>query len=370
VFGTIPTRVKGSGILIATGGRVFDAISLGDGIVAEIFAKAGDTVSKGQIIARIEQPLLAQSLQDARAVLTERRKEEDARKEQIAKSRASRQENNAARRKALEAKLANAEERVKAIELQLQTEEPMFKQHLITWQSLYSSRQELATARQTALDAQSQVVQIDAEEGTAHSGDQRDVQTGVDRVADAERQVRQNELQLKEREWVLSPANGRVTEIKAVPGGRVAAGSSVVSIESGVTGLQALIYLPSDQGKQVRPGMEVRISPSTAKKEEYGTILGRVVDVSDFPSTDEAMQAMLQNQELVKKFSATGPPFAARVDLVRDSTTVSGYRWSGGRGPATVISSGTIADGEVTVRELAPISYVIPVLRKATGMDN
>jgi HlyD family secretion protein len=82
------------------------------------------------------------------------------------------------------------------------------------------------------------------------------------------------------------------------------------------------------------------------------------------------MQATLQNQELVKKFSATGPPFAARVDLLRDGTTLTGYRWSGGSGPATVISSGTIADGEVTVREVAPISYVIPVLRKATGLDN
>lgn len=370
VFGTVPTRVKGSGILIAAGGRVFDAISVGDGIVAAIRVKPGDTVTQGQVLARIDQPLLEQSLRDAQAVLEERKKQEAARKQQIAKYSASRQQNNQARRRALQERLTNAQESVKALEQQVTTAEPMFKQHLITWQALYESQQALAAARQTILDVQSQIVQLDADDITASSADQRDLQTGSERLADAERQVSDQELQLKQREWVLSPAAGKVTEIKAVPGGAVAPGTAVVSVESGVTGLQAILYLPPDQGKLVKPSMEVRVSPSTVKSEEYGTILGRVIEVSDFPSTEQAMQATLQNSGLVTQFSAAGAPFAARVDLIRDPTTPTGYRWSGGRGPATLISSGTIASGEVTVRELPPISYVIPVLRKATGLDN
>lgn len=370
VFGTIPTRVKGSGLLIAMGGRVFDAIALGDGIVAEVYPKAGDKVTKGEVVARIDQPLIEQSLRDARAVLEQRQKDEAVRKGQVEKFNVSRRQNNEARRRALQEKLTNAQQRVKAIEQQLATEEPMFKQHLITWQTLYEAQQELAAAHQSILDADSEIVQLDADEISSHSSNQRDLETGAERLADAERQVSDLELQLKERERVLSPADGRVTEIRAVAGGRVAAGSAVMSIESGVTGLQAILYLPPDQGKQVKPGMEVRISPSTVKKDEYGTILGKVVEVSDFPSTAQAMESMLQNEALVSKFSATGPPFAARVDLERDSGTITGYRWSGGRGPPTIISSGTIIEGEVTVHEAAPISYVIPVLRKATGMDH
>jgi HlyD family secretion protein len=370
VLGSVPTKVKGSGILIATGGRVFDAISLGDGIVAEILPKPGDTVTQGQVLARIDQPNLIQSLESARAVLDERKKQYDGRKQQIDAYTVSRQQNNDARRRSLEQKITNGETRAKAVEVQVQSEEKMFQQHLITWQVLHESRQDLAASRQTVLDSRSQLVQIDAEEINARNGDERDLTTAQERIADAQRQVADQELQLKQRESVISPAAGRVTEIKAVPGGRVGGGTPVVSIESGVTGLQAVIYLPPDQGKQVKPGMDVRISPSTVKREEYGTLVGTVVDVSDFPSTGQAMQATLQNDRLVSQFSPRGAPFAARIDLTRDPTTVTGYRWSGGVGPATTISSGTIADAEVTVRELPPISFVIPALRKATGLDD
>ena len=168
---------------------------------------------------------------------------------------------------------------------------------------------------------------------------------------------------------MLAPANGRVTELKTVVGGRVSAGTPIVSIESGVTGLQLVLYLPPDQGKQVKPGMDVRISPSTVKREEYGTLIGTVLEVSDFPSTAQAMQSTLGNERLVQQFSGRGAPFATRIDLVTDKSTPTGYRWSGGLGPPTTISSGTIAEAEVTVREVAPITFVIPLLRKLTGLD-
>jgi HlyD family secretion protein len=124
-----------------------------------------------------------------------------------------------------------------------------------------------------------------------------------------------------------------------------------------------------DAGKQVMPGMDVRVSPSTIKREEYGTLIGRVLEVSEFPATAQAMLATLGNDRLVQQFSARGAPIAARIDLLRDTASPSGYRWSGGRGPSTTISSGTIASAEVTVREGAPITFVIPLLRKATGLE-
>ncbi len=44
-------------------------------------------------------------------------------------------------------------------------------------------------------------------------------------------------------------------------------------------------------GKQVQPGMEVRISPSTVKREEYGSMLGTVTWVAEYPSTARGMTA-------------------------------------------------------------------------------
>jgi HlyD family secretion protein len=245
----------------------------------------------------------------------------------------------------------------------------MFQQRFITWQKLHESRQELAQARQTVLEAKSQLVQLDAEELNARHSDERDLALAQERLADAERQVTELQLQLAQRGEVRAPVSGRVVEYKAPVGGRATAGAPVIGIESGVTGLQLVLYLPPDQGKQVKPGMDVRISPSTVKREEHGTMIGTVIEVSDFPSTSQAMLATLGNERLVQQFSPRGAPFAARVELTRDPKTTTGYRWSGTVGPPTTLSSGTLAEAEVTVREVAPITFVIPLLRKLSGMD-
>ena len=369
IFGSIPTTVKGSGILLSTGGRVFDAYALGDGSVVEIVPKIGDAVKKGDVLARIAQPSVELTMANAESVVQERGAQLEERRKQIGVYAQSRTENTAARRRALEEKIKDSQLRADAVERQLATEEKMFEQRLITWQKLQESRQELSLARQNVLDGRSQIVQIAAEEINANNVDERDLQLARERLADAERQLAESRLQLKQREQVLSPADGRITEFKVSAGSRVVAGTSIANIESGVTGLQLVLYLPPDQGKQVKPGMDVRVAPSTIKREEYGTIIGTIRDVSDFPATGQAMLSTLQNDKLVQQFSVRGAPFAAWVDLARDPSTTTGYRWSGGSGPLTSISSGTIADAEVTVRENAPITFVVPLFRKLTGLD-
>jgi len=369
ILGSIPTLVRGSGILLATGGRVFDAYAGAEGSVIEILPRVGDVVKKGDVIARISQTTLELTLANANAVLKERAAELGDRRKQIDVYAQSRKDNLAARRMALEEKIGNAQQRAEAVERQLATEEKMFEQRLITWQKLQESRQELALSRQNTLDGKSQLIQIDADEINVRNTDERDLQLARERLTDAERRVSETQLQLRQSEQITSPADGRITEFKTAPGGRITAGLSIASIESGVTGLQLVLYLPPDQGKLVKPGMDVRVSPSTIKREEYGTVIGTVREVSDFPATGQAMLATLQNDKLVQQFSIRGAPFAARIDLTRDAVTTTGYKWSGGSGPPTLISSGTIADAEVTVSEDAPITFVIPLLRKMTGMD-
>ncbi len=83
--------------------------------------------------------------------------------------------------------------------------------------------------------------------------------------------------------------------------------------------MELLLYVPPEFGKKVAPGMDVRIEPSTVKKEEYGTLIGKVVAVSDFPMTAEGMASVLQNPQLVTRFMEQGPPYAVRVELAPNS---------------------------------------------------
>ena len=109
--------------------------------------------------------------------------------------------------------------------------------------------------------------------------------------------------------------------------------------------------------------MAVQIEPATVRKEEFGTLLGRVLSVSDFPVTEEGITSELQNQHLAEGFMAAGPPYAARIELIADPATPSGFRWSGGRGPTGALSSGTTASATITIARRTPITFVLPILK-------
>ena len=131
---------------------------------------------------------------------------------------------------------------------------------------------------------------------------------------------------------VLSPIEGRVLEIKVSAGLRPEcrhAGDRGSRAEG--TTLEALVYIPADRGKSVKPGMEVRLEPSTVKREEFGTMVGTVVTVSDFPITPQGMAAVLHNDSLVTRFSqAKARPTRRWCACKRDEST--GQRISlGGR---------------------------------------
>ncbi len=98
-------------------------------------------------------------------------------------------------------------------------------------------------------------------------------------------------------------------------------------------------------------------------------MVGIVTSVSEFPVTPQGMSAVLHNDQLVKLFSKDGAPYAVIVSLEQDASTTSGYRWAVGKGPELHLTSGTLAQAEITARNRRPIDLVVPLLRKLTGID-
>jgi HlyD family secretion protein len=105
------------------------------------------------------------------------------------------------------------------------------------------------------------------------------------------------------------------------------------------------------------------------KREEFGTMVGTIVTVSDFPITPQGMAAVLHNDSLVTRFTQKGAPYAARISLEQDPTTVSGYRWAVGKGPPIRLTSGTLTRAEVTTRRQRPLDLVLPLIKRLTGLD-
>ncbi len=367
IWGSIPSEAQGEGILLRQGG-VSDLVSAANGQVTEVLVSVGDVIEKGQPVARIRQDALARQIQDNRAKLAALQGEYAALQRSADEQKRLRARDLAQQQADLERSIAAAEKDVALLRERVDAEKSLLDDGLITKQAFLTTQQSLNTKRD---DLAKQRLELNGLELKRLEADQQLVQQLETRQAalrDLELQIRELSAQLGENVNVLSPFSGRVLEVLADRGSVVTPGTPVLSVEVLSEDLMAVLFVPASAGKKVQKGMAVQVSPSTVKREEYGSMLGRVVWVAEFPSSARGMTRLLGNEALVTKLMTEGPPIQVNVALIRDPATPTGYRWSSSRGPSLKISSGTLASGGVVVKEDRPIALVIPTLREKLGL--
>lgn len=160
---------------------------------------------------------------------------------------------------------------------------------------------------------------------------------------------------------------GRIIEIRVSQDDFVSLGDPMIILEptgDDVIDLEAIIYLPATEGKNVRPGMRVQIAPTTVQVEESGVMLGWVKAVGEFPESRESVARVLENPELVERFftATDGAPIEVRVDLIPSRETVSGFKWSSPQGPDVEIRSGTLASANIIIQDEPPVNLIFPGL--------
>jgi HlyD family secretion protein len=368
VIGRVPTRVIGDGILLSSGGRVVDAVSGVAGRLASLDVAVGDEVRLDQVVARVGQTETEQRLRQANEVLREREREHAELTATITREIDTKLANFAAQEVGLNEAIAVAEQRESYLTGEVAKLEPAVSNGFVTRKTVEDRRVELNSAKLRIVDAQNDILKLKAQRADLQSQRERERMQSEFRINDAKRLVEQLSAELDRGSRILSPAEGRVVEVKVSGGSVLTVGTPVIEIETAGRTLEATIYMPPDRGKSIGPGMVVHVQPSTVVREEFGSIIGKVVAISEFPVTPQGMAADLHNDTLVKRFSQDGAPYAAKVRLEPDSTTVSGYRWSSGKGPPLRLSSGTLARAEVTTREQPPIELVIPLLKRLSGV--
>lgn len=363
----IPTRIEGQGILLSAGGQVVDAISAASGTLAGERFHVGDVVRKGDVLAEIGQPEAAAKLAMAQA---QARAAEDAletlRREQAALASA-RNANGEARKASLESQIAAAEQRRAAYQQLVINQERLAAGGAATANAVQQAREQLASATLDIATARTGLLTLTAEQLAAQSQDQRQLFEQSQKALSTKADVEQLDLQLSVFGKVTAPADGTLVEWKAPFGVYTPAGTRVASIASGERRLEFMLYVPPAQGKRVSAGMPVHIELGGMEKEQWGTLVGHVVSVSGFPATREGMQAVLQNDTLVSRFSKDGAPFAVIVALKPDAASPSGYLWAGGTGALSALTAGTTGAARVTIDSRKPVSYLLPLIRKALG---
>lgn len=256
IFGSIATKVNGTGMILAPGGMT-QVTTVSDGQIADIFVTPGSAVRPGQLIATLAQPSLSQELERLRSEMT------------------------------------------------------------------ISQNQSDTTTRQAKLA--------------------------------------QLQQQLAQASQVIAATGGTVVDIKAAKGDFVRAGTSLVTLKGGDSAkLEAVLFVPVEEGRKIRPGLDAQVAPSMIRSDEHGFLVGKVTSVSDYPVTAERMLQVLGTKELVQKFSGTNlqAPLEVRIALTEDSSTRSGYLWTSLTGPPQSIPAGTVCSASLVIKRQRPVSMV------------
>ncbi|MEG3847874.1 NHLP bacteriocin system secretion protein [Microcoleus sp. herbarium19] len=198
----------------------------------------------------------------------------------------------------------------------------------------------------------------------------------TNQIQEIKRKIAQLEKKLTGESKIVSQYDGKILEISVAPGQILTAGMRLGAIEAEDprAKIVSVVYFADKDGKQIKPGMSVQVTPSVVKRERYGGIIGKVTRVSPFPVTNQEMSAIIGNENLANNLSESlkaggGAPVQIFAELEEDSTNTSGYKWSSSKGPALKITSGTTASVRVQIAEQAPISYVIPIFKSLTGVN-
>lgn len=368
VAGSIPERVQGQGILLRSGG-IFAVEAISDGSVTDLAVRVGDVVTEGQVVARLAQPDLADRIRQARARVAEQELEYSRVADFGSRDLGVQGRRLAQQRANLEQSIAAGGRTLQALEERRRNEESLVRQGLITRQTLLATTQQVEDAREKvrAANAELAALQVQELQSRNETGTRRQ-QAGF-ALSQARRELASLEDQLRLSSEVTSRYTGRVLELMVEQGSVVTRGQPVLTIDltgKSVKDLEVVVYIPSLHGKQVRPGMEIQISPSTVRREEYGYLLGKVTYVSDFPATPAGMRRVLKNDQLVTTLSGEDAPYEIHADLIPDpdARNASRYRWSSSQGPPIRIQSGTLANASVVVERRRPIFMVLPPLRR------
>src|SRR5262245_18516313 len=282
VFGSVPTRVIGRGVVLSDQEGNFSIASIAAGPVLEVLVKPGDRVVAGMPIAIIEQKLLSTQIENAVAEVE--RLEANLGLLKAADAAQIQSSDEAAKRQlaAIDEQVAANEVRRDRLRELVATYTALRNKSMISQSEFIAKQEQFDLTNLELANAKARKVEVELRAATKRDG-----------LAEVERQ-KQAEIDLKKAgvdrlrvemavgSSVRSPINGTIREIRLGRGAVAAAGAVVATVgQDRQSYFQVMALLRGKTRKRAAPGMEAHIVPDSIKKEEYGSMRGRVIAVSD-----------------------------------------------------------------------------------------
>jgi HlyD family secretion protein len=385
VWGRLPVSVSGRAVL--TYPRTLQPIHApGDGRVRALRVRPGDAVRRGDVIGRLERPDVDRELSETRTRLTELIRQDvaqggldkdltsiEAQEMEVARGKLDLQRQSIAR------SLADAQALAPTLQRRLEGQRALQKAGVIAAMSetTLEAEQAILQNQSRMRDLRGSLKQLDLEIAQLATRRRRVAQTSLERSTERQNAIESLQAQLAILESradtmgvIRSELEGRVVELLVAEGQLVGLGARLASLETDqrTSDLACLLYLPVRDGKRVAEGAAVQVVPDVISRERFGGIQGRVVSVSPFPMTRDAVTVTVGSREVAEHLTTAEPHVEVVIALAADPATPSGYRWTSASGPPLRLTAGTTAQVRVIVEERAPITYVLPFLRSLTGV--
>ncbi|MEM6718290.1 MAG: NHLP bacteriocin system secretion protein [Bacteroidota bacterium] len=365
--GSVKTKLNVVGVLL--GGEIHEVVATSQGQLISLKVNIGDTVKEGDVVATIEQPELFQQVEEVKASLKER--EFDLQRLQSFGNQDTRLQGELIQqqRTSIELQIQSENKNLGFLRAQLTTEEGLLQKGLITNAQLMNTKQQIDASQNSIERLKSQLVQTSSQKLNIGFDLQQKINVSKQRIAEAERQLEHLQERYDIQTNIRSSYTGEVVEVLTESGIVVAPGVPLFKLKNqtaiaGDNKLRGVLYIPSQDGKKIKEGMEALISPSTVQPQEYGFIKGKVTYVSDFPITQKGMMMTVKNDQLVSGMLSRGAMFEVYVEFEKDENSYSGFKWTSATGPQIAINEGTSCMGKITVKSEPPVAVVIPALKK------
>jgi len=329
-LGSVPTTVRGDGILMPANDRLHIVSAAETGTIDSIAVQVGDTVAVDQILVTLSLTELEADLRSARQALQDAAESQSRRASQLG------------------ADLADLE-RVTERRLDL----------------IEAATGDDTDNQDLALRLEASRVQMQLDDFRLRLSDQ--LEDDRRRVATLTAALAELETRHAAAGAVRSPMAGIVYQVPVSLGEVVRAGDRVVIVHRPISHLEVLAFLEPDHARLVTEGMAAHVAPTTIAQEEYGSLRGEVTYVAPHPLSQRSINAWLHNPELAERLTQAGGSYLARIALVADPDTPSGLQWWSGTGPPFAVSVGTLAAVDVVVAEQRPMALVLPVIQTLIG---
>ena len=428
--GRLPMNVTGQGILINPH-RIVQVQSPVSGQLQTLTVNAGECVERNQVLATIDPSDLKQQRQQQQETLIQLQQQADEDGQVRAQRTALEQAEIAAQQTSLQQQLQHAQsltpilqaEGLKVISQQrislqqqlqdvqelapiydnrVQNRQRLVEAGALSQDALFEVELQSRQAHQDIAKLEAELEQLNLQEIEAQQRYEENLDAISQRQAQLEelqtrrkrleqdnleaRQTRNREIQtvqhslaqldrqITDNSQIKSPHAGCIVEITVSEGQVVAPSAHIGTIQLAGTDdpivETSVLYFSVQDGKQIQPGMKVLVSPSPVKRERFGSIVGNVLSVSSFPITREGAASVVGNPDLADQLiGQSGGKIEVITQLNPDPDTFSGYQWSSSKGPDLELTLGTTVTAHITVEERAPITFLLPILREWSGLQ-